>query len=55
MIFMKNYLKTAILAAAGLMLPTMAMSENPAKVTDQNKGKFEAGKGDSCSTASPTP
>lgn len=42
---MKNYLKTAILAAAGLMLPTMAMSENPAKVTDQNKGKFEAGKG----------
>jgi len=45
MIFMKNYLKTAILAAAGLMLPTMAMSENPAKVTDQNKGKFEAGKG----------
>lgn len=42
---MRNYLKTAILAAAGLMLPTMAMSENPAKVTDQNKGKFEAGKG----------
>lgn len=42
---MKKYLKTAILAAAGLMLPTMAMSENPAKVTDQNKGKFEAGKG----------
>lgn len=42
---MKKYLRTAIIAAAGLMIPAMAMSENPANVTDQNKGKFEAGKG----------